>query len=213
MPRGASLLIAEQGRFLMAARPAVQTDDRTLVELTGIGGWLERDETFSAAVKREAREEIGAEIRLIDLHQTLIIEGPDQGESICMMREIGPVALVFCRVGTPPFDPWALDYRAVVAVAVYAAVLEERPRIVAPEEHPFFVWLHPEQLIALCDSELPLDFLVSDGAEIFGEPRGDRGRTVIRLTDSIPALLTALGPSAYSFLGDIARLTQPPEVV
>ena len=40
----------------------------------------------------------------------------------------------------------------------------------------------------------------------------DSRQAIVRLTDSIQALLTALGPRAFTFLCDIARLTQPARV-
>jgi 8-oxo-dGTP pyrophosphatase MutT (NUDIX family) len=207
--RGASVLVVEEGRFLVAARPPIVTPSRKLINLTGVGGWLEQGENFSAAVLRETLEETGAGIRLINLKETLIVHGPEVIEDVCIVGEVGPAAIVYCRLGTPPFDPWSDQYDAIVPVTVYAGSLVGRPQIVAPEEHPFFLWLHPEQLIALADGELPLDFLLSDGAKLEGEFDSDSQRTLVRLGDSIPALLSALGPAAFGFLGRIARLTQP----
>jgi 8-oxo-dGTP pyrophosphatase MutT (NUDIX family) len=207
--RGASLLVVEEGRFLLAARPPLATPTRILITLTGVGGWLEPGETFASAAHRETMEETGIGVRLIDLQDTLIVHAPEMIEDVCIVGEPGPAAIVYCRLGTPPFDPWSDEYEAVIPVTVYAGSLEGRPRVVAPEEHPFFLWLYPEQLIALSDGELPLDFLLSDGAKLEGDFNTDGERTLVRLGDSIPALLTALGPAAFGFLGRIARLTQP----
>lgn len=209
MASGASLLIAEDGRFLMAARPLHWLDDRAVISLTGVGGWIEPGETFPQAVAREAMEETGSTIRLLDLHQTLVVRSPEQRHSVCFVGETGPAAMVFRRHGTPAFEPWSDTYESIVAVAVYAGMLTSRPRVVARDEHPFFMWLYPEQMIALSDTDAPLAYLLADGAEIFGAQPMDLPRSVVRLTDSIQALISALGPGAYSFLGDIARLTQP----
>lgn len=210
--RGASLLVVEDGRFLLAARPPIVTPSRILVNLTGVGGWLEPGESFSAAAMRETVEETGVNVSLIDLHDTLIVHSPDIIEDVCIVGELGPAAIVYCRLGTPPFDPWSDEYDSVVPVTVYAGALSGHPSIVAPDEHPFFLWLYPEQLIALADGELPLDFLLSDGAKIEGNFDADNTRVLVRLSDSIPALLAALGPTAFGFLGRIARLTQPARV-
>lgn len=210
--RGASLLVVESGRFLVAARPPVATDSRVLVNLTGIGGWVENDETFAEAVRREAVEETGSGVDVIDMRETIIVRSPDAIEEVCIVGEPGPAAIVYCRIGTPAFDPWASDYASVVAVTIFAARLHDRISVVAPDEHPFFLWLYPEQLIALSDSELPLDFLLGDGAELQGELVDDPGRSLVRLNDSIPSLLTALGPGAFNFLGKIARLSQPAHI-
>lgn len=208
MACGASLLIAEEGRFLLAARPLHHVENRTIVELTGIGGWLEEGETFAEAVAREAVEETGATVRLLDLHQTLVIHSPDRRESLCFVGETGPAALVFRRWGTPAFQPWSEEYESIVAVAVYAGTLNSRPQVVAESEHPFFMWLYPEQMLILADADVPFDYLLADGAEVVG-PAGNLSRGMVRLTDSIQALISALGSGAYAFLGEIARLTQP----
>jgi 8-oxo-dGTP pyrophosphatase MutT (NUDIX family) len=202
-------LVVEDGRFLMAARPPIITPSRTLINLTGVGGWLEPGESFSGAVMRETTEETGVSIRLLDLHDTLIVHGPDTIEDVCIVGEVGPAAIVYCRMGTPPFDPWSEQYEAVVPVTVYVGALSDIPAVVAPDEHPFFLWLYPEQLIALADGELPLAFLLSDGAKLVGDFAAETERVVVRLGDSIPALVSALGPTAYGFLGRIARLSQP----
>ncbi len=210
--RGASLLVVDEGRFLVAARPPIPAPSCTLINLTGVGGWVEAGESFSEAALRETVEETGAPVTLINLKDTLIVHGPDTIEDVCIVGEIGPAAIVYCRLGTPPFDPWSDDYDAVVPVTVYAGALVGRPVVAAPEEHPFFLWLHPEQLIALADGELPLEFLLSDGAKIEGHFDPGDERVIVRLGDSIPALLSALGPAAYAFLGRIARLSQPTRV-
>jgi 8-oxo-dGTP pyrophosphatase MutT (NUDIX family) len=209
MGTGASLLVAENGRFLLSARPPVPVGDRSVVALTGIGGWLEPGEGFFDAINREVMEETGSEVRLIDLHQTLVIHGPGQQQQVCFVGETGPAALVFRRHGTPAFEPWSEDYESIVAVAVYAGMFASRPGVVYEAENPFFLWLHPEQMIDLSDSDVPLAYLLADGAEILGDLDIDPFRCVVRLTDSIQALISVLGPGAYSFLGEIARLTQP----
>ncbi|MEZ4522607.1 MAG: NUDIX domain-containing protein [Thermomicrobiales bacterium] len=210
--RGASLLVVDEGRFLLAARPPIVTPSRTLINLTGVGGWLEPGESFSGAAMRETTEETGVSVTLINLHDTLIVHSPDVIEDVCIVGELGPAAIVYCRMGTPPFDPWSEEYDAVVPVTVYAGSLSGRPHVIAPDEHPFFLWLYPEQLIALADGELPLAFLLSDGAKLEGDFKPDNERVVVRLGDSIPALLSALGPAAFGFLGRIARLSQPARV-
>jgi 8-oxo-dGTP pyrophosphatase MutT (NUDIX family) len=209
MGTGASLLVAEDGRFLVAARPPVPVGDRWVVALTGIGGWLEPGENFYEAINREVLEETGSAVRLIDLHQTLVIHGPGHQEEVCFVGETGPAALVFRRHGTPAFEPWSDDYSSIIAVAVYAGMFTSRPGVVYEAENPFFLWLHPEQMIDLSDADVPLSYLLADGAEILGAPDIDPFRCVVRLTDSIQALISVLGPGAYTFLGEIARLTQP----
>jgi 8-oxo-dGTP pyrophosphatase MutT (NUDIX family) len=207
--RASSLLVVGEGRFLLAVRPPIIERDRVLLRLTGIGGWSEGDETFAATAVRESIEETGIAVRLIDLDQTLVVHSPDDINLLAVSGEVAPAALVYRRFGTAPFDPWSAVYRSVAPVAVFAGTLGERPRITAREEHPFFMWVYPEQMMQLSDADEPLEYLLADGAELAGPAEIDRERAIVRLTDSIQALITALGPRAYSFLSEIARLTQP----
>lgn len=208
--RASSLLIVGEGRFLLAVRPPVQLRDRVLLRLTGVGGWSEGDETFATTAMRESIEETGIAVRLIDLDQTLVVRSPEEMDLLAISGEVAPAALVYRRFGTAPFDPWSATYRSVAPVAVYAGTLGERPRITAREEHPFFMWVYPEQMMLLADADEPLEYLLADGAELVGPVQIDRQHAIVRLTDSIQALIIALGPRAYSFLAEIARLTQPP---
>jgi 8-oxo-dGTP pyrophosphatase MutT (NUDIX family) len=208
-PRASSLLLVDEGRFLLGVRPPVFERGRVLLRLTGIGGWAEGEETFAATVQRETLEETGSDVRLLDLDRTLVIHSPDDITLTEFTNEVAPAALVYRRFGTAPFDPWSNTFRSVSPVAVYAGVLNARARITMRDEHPLFIWLYPEQLIALADSDEPLEFLMADGAEVLGAPEFDPERALVRLTDSIQALISALGSSAFSFLSDIARLTQP----
>jgi len=205
--RAASLLLVERGRFLLAVRPPIFSDQRVLLRLTGVGGWAEGGETFSAAALRESVEETGSEVQLIEQDYTLIVNAPDDIDTIAITGEPGPAAIVFRRFGTTPFEPWSNEYQSVAPIAVYAATLEHDAQIVAREEHPLFMWVYPEQLISLAEADEPLEFLIADGAQIFGEIDFDAGRTIVRLTDSIQALVTALGPRAFPLLTEIAQMS------
>jgi 8-oxo-dGTP pyrophosphatase MutT (NUDIX family) len=207
--RAASLLLAQDGRFLLGARPPTEERGRIVLRLTGIGGWAEEGETFDATIHREVVEETGSDVRLLHVDPTMIVRSPDDIEPVDIIGAPTPVALVFRRFGTGPFNPWAEDFQRVAPVAVYAGVLLHPARIAKHDEHPFFMWLHPEHLIALSDADEPLEYLLADGAEMFGTFTGDRSRSLVRLTDSIQALVTALGARAFALLSDIARLTQP----
>ena len=207
--RASSVLVVGEGRFLLAVRPPIVERERVLLRLTGIGGWSEGEETFAATAIRESIEETGNAVRLIDLDQTLVVRSPDEMDLLAVSGEVAPAALVYRRFGTAPFDPWSASYRSIAPVAVYAGTFGDRPRIAAQEAHPFFMWVYPEQMMLLSDADEPLEYLLADGAELVGTVEIDMQRAIVRLTDSIQALIIALGPRAYSFLSDIARLTQP----
>ena len=204
--RASSLLLVDHGRFLLAVRPPLHGRDRVLLRLTGVGGWAEGEESFEQAARRETLEETGSHVRLIDVERMLVVRAPDDIEAAEVSAETAPAALVYRRFGTAPFDPWSGQFQSVAPIAVYAARLTEEARIVAREEHPLFMWIYPEQMIALADADEPLDFLLADGAEVLGTIDFDPSRAIVRLTDSIQALITALGSRAFSFLCDVARL-------
>jgi 8-oxo-dGTP pyrophosphatase MutT (NUDIX family) len=206
--RASSLLLAQEGRFLLGARPPLDDRGRIIIRLTGIGGWAEGDESFAETARREALEETGSDIRLFAFARTSLIRSPGNTELVPVAERPCPVALVYRRFGTPPFDPWADDYRSVSPVAIFAGELLRVPHPTKPDEHPFFLWLHPEQMMAVSDGDAPLEYLLNDGAELSGSFDGDRRRALVRLTDSIQALVTALGPRAFTLLSDIARLSQ-----
>jgi 8-oxo-dGTP pyrophosphatase MutT (NUDIX family) len=208
-PRASSLLLSADGRFLLGIRPPVHERGRVLLRLTGIGGWADGDESFAETAVRESVEETGSGVHLLDLDQTLLVHSPDDIQVTAFSRETAPAAVVYRRFGTAPFDPWSARYGSVAPVAVYVGVLDRPVRIQRPEELPLFMWVHAEQMIALADSDEPLDYLLADGAELVGPVGFDAQQAIVRLTDSIQALLTALGPRAFVFLCDIARLTQP----
>jgi hypothetical protein len=67
-------------------------------------------------------------------------------------------------------------------------------------------------MIALSDADMSLEYLLNDGADLLGTFTGDAGRSLVRLTDSIQALLAALGSRAFTLLSDVARLTQTGDV-
>lgn len=206
-PRASSLLLVDQGRFLLAVRPPIHSEQRVLLRLTGVGGWAEGTETFSAAALRESIEETGSAIRLIEQTYTLVVHSPGDIDTIEITGEPGPAAIVYRRFGTTPFEPWSDEYQSVAPIAVYAATLDETARTVARDEHPLFMWVYPEQLISLAEADEPLEFLVADGAQIFGQIDFDASRAIVRLTDSIQALVTALGPRAFALLSNIAQMS------
>lgn len=205
--RAASLLLVDQGRFLLAVRPPIYSEQRVLLRLTGVGGWAEGSETFSAAALRESMEETGSSIQLIEQVYTLVVYAPDDIDTVEITDEPGPAAVVYRRFGTTPFEPWSDAYQSIAPIAVYAATLDDTARIVARDEHPLFMWVYPEQLIALAEADEPLEFLIADGAQIFGDIDFDASRSIVRLTDSIQALVTALGPRSFNLLCDIAQMS------
>jgi 8-oxo-dGTP pyrophosphatase MutT (NUDIX family) len=101
---GTSLILRQKGLFLYGMRPEKKESEKSIVELTGIGGGVEEeDNNCAAGVKREAREETGSRIELIDCDRTLLVRRHDdvQWLSLKKEREERPAAIVFRNYKTP----------------------------------------------------------------------------------------------------------------
>ena len=71
--RGASLVLTFED-FLVFAAKKTTSDERHPYKFTGIGGKVEKDETFLQGAMREAEEEIGRKIEIIPTDRTIIIK-------------------------------------------------------------------------------------------------------------------------------------------
>ncbi|MBN1933527.1 MAG: NUDIX domain-containing protein, partial [Anaerolineae bacterium] len=78
-----------------------------VAKLIGIGGHLEADETWAQAVRREAMEEAGLEVTLIDPGKTLFFDGEGPARDITAELSEPPPRPLFIwsavfRFGRPP---------------------------------------------------------------------------------------------------------------
>ncbi len=197
---GTSLIIRRQDRFLYGIRPPKLWQDRTVLELTGIGGGLEKkDESLSSGVQREAQEEIDCEVRLIPATKTLIVRGFDDITRLALSGEERPAALVYRSWRTPPHQPWHPDNQGSACLVVFIGELLGRPR--PAMELPQLIWLSAEQVLETARRDVMLGELLAAGSELIsGGSPSPRLETVTRMTDSQEALALALGdetPSVY----------------
>jgi 8-oxo-dGTP pyrophosphatase MutT (NUDIX family) len=195
-----------QGRFLYGIRPVKILGGRQILELTGIGGALEpEDETYTAGVLREVREEIGAApglVRLIPCTETLVVRGPDQIERTRLRGPERPAALVLRHHRTPPHEPWHRAGADQGWLIVFLGELRGTPYPV--DELPWLIWLAAEQVLATARADVPLGLLQAQGADlILGAAGPPPPGCWARLTDSQEALGVALGdelPALYRSL-------------
>jgi len=197
---GTSLIIRREDRFLYGIRPPKLWRGRWVIELTGIGGSLEKeDESLSSGVQREAREEIDCEIRLVPAKTTLIVRGLDDVSRLALSGSERPAALVYRNWRTPPHQPWHRDNQGSACLVVFLGKLLDRPR--PAMELPQLIWLSAEQVLETARRDVTLGDLIAGGSELISGPLpSPQLETLTRLTDSQEALALALGdetPEVY----------------
>jgi 8-oxo-dGTP pyrophosphatase MutT (NUDIX family) len=202
---GTSLILRQAGRLLFGLRPPQAEGARQIVELTGIGGKVEHDdESLTAGVLREAREEIGCAVRIIPCDGTLVVRGLDHVERVRLAGDERPAAVVFRRFGTPPHAPWHADGRGEICVVVFLAELAGDPRPAL--ELPALIWLRPAHVLQTARQDVPLHTLLDTGAKLMENDAQPLPRSAwARLTDSQEALALALGDDAIAFYEVLAK--------
>lgn len=196
---GTSLIISEGGRFLFGIRAPKRRQGEVVLEITGIGGGMESwDETVFDGVQREAREEIGTQVRLAPSDETLIVQSRRKHTWVRAVGEVKPAALVFRGYRTPPHRPWHAAAQGQAALIVFRASMLWPPAPIG--ELPALIWLSAGQILDTAVRDVPLETLRAGGARLSvrsGEriPLG----AASRMTDSQEAIAIALGEETLAF--------------
>jgi 8-oxo-dGTP pyrophosphatase MutT (NUDIX family) len=193
---GTSLILHDGGRFLYGIRPVKQAGGQQILELTGIGGGMEdEDASYTAGVRREAVEETGSDVAIVDCPSTWVVHGPGKAEQLALSGEQRPAALVHRFFRTPPHRPWHADNQGAAWLIVYLGKLTADP---APTmELPWLIWLSADQVVKTARQDVPIRNLLDGGAQLIARPGGPPPSAgVTRLTDSQEALILALGEQA-----------------
>ncbi len=203
---GTSLILRQKGLFLYGMRPEKKESEKSIIELTGIGGGVEKeDENYSAGVRREAEEEIGSRLEIIDCKQTVLVRGLNDVEWLKLEGKERPAAIVFRNYRTPPHNPWHEQNVGEACLIVYFAELLDNPKPMM--ELPWLIWLKISQVLETAQKDVRLDELIEGGAVLFG---GDNElpelTNWIRMTDSQEALGIALGSSLVSFYETVGKI-------
>lgn len=191
---GTSLILRRGDRFLYGIRPIMMAGRTQILELTGIGGGLEKeDESYTAGVRREAIEETGSDVTIVDCASTWIVPGRQQVEQITLTGDRRPAALVYRHHRTPPRQPWHPDNRGAAWLIVYLGKLQDEPT--PTMELPWLIWLSAAQVQQTAHDDVPLRDLLLHGAELITRPADPppSPAALTRLTDSQEALALALG--------------------
>ncbi len=191
---GTSLILRRGDRFLYGIRPIMMAGRTQILELTGIGGGLEKeDESYTAGVRREAIEETGSDVTIVDCASTWIVPGRQQVEQITLTGDRRPAALVYRHHRTPPRQPWHPDNQGAAWLIVYLGELQDEPT--PTMELPWLIWLSAAQVQQTAHDDVPLRDLLLHGAELITRPADPppSPAALTRLTDSQEALALALG--------------------
>lgn len=202
---GTSLILREPvplhrgGRLLYGVRPARPEGSRLILELTGIGGAMEaEDSSLTAGALREAREEMGCGVQLLSCEETIVVRGPNRVERVALHGEERPAALVFRHHRTPPHHPWHRNHQGEACVVVFLAELSGEPH--PAMELAALLWLKPEQVGEVAGRDIAMRALMDGGAELVERAEAPLPKAAwMRLTDSQEALAIALGEEALAF--------------
>jgi len=196
---GASLILRQRDRFLFGIRPPKNINGVEVLEITGIGGRLEPfDSSLTACVEREAHEEIAAQINIVRCPLTLVVRGLADFQEFALQGDEQPAALVFRRHRTPPHQPWHIDHIDTGCIVVFLAELNGPAT--PSTEIPYLIWLTPDQILNTARTDLELEQLITQGAELvtYGTHALPTA-AITRMTDSQEALSIALGERTPKF--------------
>ena len=196
---GTSLILRDRGRLLYGMHPPRVEGPRQIIELTGIGGHMEEyDDSWTACVLREAREEMACGVRVIPCRETVVIRSEHDVQQVTLTGTEHPAAVVFRRYRTSPHQPWHEDNEGEACLVVFLADLDGQPR--PAMELPALIWLHPTQVVETARRDVLLCDLPASGAELVESTPAAMPETAwVRLTDSQEALVLALGNDAIEF--------------
>jgi 8-oxo-dGTP pyrophosphatase MutT (NUDIX family) len=142
----------------------------TEIDLIGIGGRLEPGETPAGAVSREAQEEAGSGVCILDCSRTLV-SWENSITAHVKMEDEGPRPVLIWQRTIPTRHDGKVVARPY-AVAVFEAVVRDTPYPTG--ENPGLVWLAPDLLLRLLDEPMPVHEMLAQSAEYRGQTLPER---------------------------------------
>jgi 8-oxo-dGTP pyrophosphatase MutT (NUDIX family) len=125
----------------------------------GIGGHREPDEGWLSCVRREAREEIAAEVDIVPSPITWHVPPQGPAQPLELSDRLRPLAL--CEMIHPPGTPRVGELYRIV---IYRGRLRGTPRILLPDEVRGIVGLTERQVMLGPDRRPSLAKLLEEGA-------------------------------------------------
>jgi len=144
--------------------------EQTEIDLIGIGGRLEQGETPAEAVSREAQEEAGSGICILDCPRTLV-SWENGVTAHVKMEDDGPRPVLIWQRTIPTRHDGKVIERPY-AVAVFEAVVRDTPHPTG--ENPGLAWLLPNLFLRLLDKPIFVHEMLTQGAEYRGETLPER---------------------------------------
>jgi len=203
---GTSLILRRGGgcpkgvaSLLYGVRAPRPEGSHQVLEVTGVGGALEdSDPSPAAGVLREALEETGCKVRLLQCCETLVVRSENDMAPVRLSGVERPAAVVFRHHGTRPRKPWSDEHLGRLCAVVFAGEVCTEPR--PAMELPALIWLTPEQVVNLVHRDIMLQDILDGGARLLERRRRLLPRSGwLRLVDSQEALVLALAGDALSF--------------
>ncbi|MEA2071309.1 MAG: NUDIX hydrolase [Asgard group archaeon] len=119
---------------------------------------LEKDETFTEAVKREAHEEIGSEIHLLDNDVTFHINVDKRIKRIRLSDTLHPYMI---------YEMENKKLNIIYYVTIYRAEILSRPFINDHDEISAIIGLKKDQIKMYHDQKPTVEKMLLDGGKIF----------------------------------------------
>jgi 8-oxo-dGTP pyrophosphatase MutT (NUDIX family) len=176
--RGAGLILQSGGRYLFFLAGSRYHDEGSTF-FAGIGGHLEAGETWLDCLQREAIEEIGAPVRVLDSERFYHITPDDR-----VLRAPGgafdsrPRPLALLEITIPSDAPWNKSRQAhPYCVLVYRGCLET-DWLPTPADVDGLLRLPAGLVLESLNNQLTLDELLTRGAELLEKTPTPRGMVV-----------------------------------
>lgn len=161
---GAGLALQHRGRYLFMLAGMRHHLDGESTFCAGIGGHCEPGETWLECARREAREELRAQVRIDSAPATAYIGRDGSVRPVAVDDEPRPLGIY--ELWNPPGAPWNKRAQGYVYyIVIYCATLDDAVQP-EPGDLDAILWLTPAQLEAIAQAPASLGSLLEGGAEV-----------------------------------------------
>lgn len=196
--QGASVILFDKDAPIFALKMKENT-----CYLTGVGGKVEVGETHRQCVIREALEETGAELSIIDAKQCIYIDF--EGKSQFITSENGAIAQVHKAANSPQGKPWNYSItQQKLRVDIFLGKLNQAPQAI--EKHPAFIAIDPQILPDILKNGLNIAKAQTENSiRVVGRELPNNLPEKAFIVDSLEALFIARGDDLERFFRDATK--------